>query len=449
MADTTKTLRTLSCHVLTFFCDDEDASALTVLIRGVRFHIIVDATRLKDNGHEALLTDYLSLLQDFRNSEIEGDCPSTTVGQATTAANIEEKVDPFGKSDSKTSDAEDDKDSAIDLSADRKTRSQSNTLETSVDTDDAESRLQNWILSFFNEETNHLAPADSKVEEPSLKQWYCATTYFFDLEADKDCLKPRRLEDTSELKDRIQELIPRLAMPKYIQNMGLPWVNAKDITVLSEVSEPTPVHPGLVRAGDELQFFKPADPDQPQAIKREIKILHNIAKLGLHHKIRVPRLLGLVAYEDNSTEIMGILLSNISDPKPLTTLLSSDVPENQRLRWADDSKDMVKILHENGFVWGDAKADNFLVDENNDLWIIDFGGSYTEGWVNPELAETKDGDKMGIEKIVDALVDLDENTFDPEDEEEGDSDYVPQARKRKHDAAEPSEHLGGKKARKG
>jgi len=71
-------------------------------------------------------------------------------------------------------------------------------------------------------------------------------------------------------------------------------------------------------------------------------------------------------------------------------------------------------LHENGIVWGDAKADNFMVDKNDHLWIIDFGGSYTDGWVDPEFMETVEGDAMGVTRIVNALHDPNANAWDGE-----------------------------------
>jgi hypothetical protein len=58
---------------------------------------------------------------------------------------------------------------------------------------------------------------------------------------------------------------------------------------------------------------------------------------------------------------------------------------------------------EHDIIWGDAKADNFMVDKNDELWIIDFGGSYTEGWVDPELSDTLEGDEQGLEKVQEAL----------------------------------------------
>jgi len=65
-------------------------------------------------------------------------------------------------------------------------------------------------------------------------------------------------------------------------------------------------------------------------------------------------------------------------------------------------------------VFGDAKTDNFLVDRGNHLWVINFGGSYIEGWVDPEIKETGEGegDNTGIENCVNALHDPVERIWD-------------------------------------
>ena len=80
---------------------------------------------------------------------------------------------------------------------------------------------------------------------------------------------------------------------------------------------------------------------------------------------------------------------------------------------------MVKALHSNGITWGDAKADNFLVEgtEEEKLWMIDFGGGFTEGWVQAEQCETQQGDKEGIGKIVGGLQDPEGATYGSSDEE--------------------------------
>jgi tRNA A-37 threonylcarbamoyl transferase component Bud32 len=169
-----------------------------------------------------------------------------------------------------------------------------------------------------------------------------------------------------------------------------------------------------------MYFFKPVAADQPDAVGREIRILRKLEKLNL--EVKAPRLLGFVAYGNSKTETMGLLLENIEAPILLTKLLSSSIPEEQRLEWSRTCETYIKTLHEHEIVWGDAKADNFIVDTSSSLWIIDFGGSYTEGWVDPEISETIEGDDMGFEKMQAALKGPDKNTVDlglVEDEEEG------------------------------
>ena len=42
-------------------------------------------------------------------------------------------------------------------------------------------------------------------------------------------------------------------------------------------------------------------------------------------------------------------------------------------------KGTLETLHHRNIIWGDAKAENILVDLDDNAWIIDFGGSYTPG----------------------------------------------------------------------
>lgn len=61
------------------------------------------------------------------------------------------------------------------------------------------------------------------------------------------------------------------------------------------------------------------------------------------------------------------------------------------------------MLHYQSIIWGDAKADNILIDTQDNAWIIDFGGSYTLGWVDAEKAGTIEGDMQGLAKIMDII----------------------------------------------
>lgn len=61
-----------------------------------------------------------------------------------------------------------------------------------------------------------------------------------------------------------------------------------------------------------------------------------------------------------------------------------------------------------------------MVDKNGDLFIIDFGGSYTEGWVDPELMESEEGDNQGVRRLVNGLTDPEHNTIAYEEDVDGD-----------------------------
>lgn len=188
--------------------------------------------------------------------------------------------------------------------------------------------------------------------------------------------------------------------------------------ILSTSDYPPPLHPTRVRKSDsekQTYFLKLVDSSQHSPVKREIKLLLEAEKQGLCEQIHIPKLEAFVSIDQSKTKILGFLLSDIPSPTPLTTLLNSDVDECKRQRWADEVRRTTDLLHQHAIIWGDAKADNFLVDTDDELWIIDFGGSYTEGWVDPDLNETREGDEMGVRKIVDALRDPDEDAEEVEE----------------------------------
>jgi hypothetical protein len=377
-------------QILHFTYDEEDSCSLTVLVNDVRFHIIVDPKDLQKSREKPLYYDYLEKICGLRDAEQREEDEA-------------EKQQLVGKGEKK--EHSEDKDSAVDVASD----------ETSDDDQDSSSaavELRNWILSAFGDVTSQCAPPDREPIESTLYDWYHGPTYFYSLQIKAGELTPELLETTNDLNARIENLVPRLKMPKYIQSLDLPWLNAHDLTVHSEVSLPEPAHPGKLTDPDgNVYFFKPVVPDEPGPTKREISILQKLSALDLD--IKVPRLLGFVAFDNSKTDIMGFLLSNIEHPQPLTKLLKASVPRAKRAEWSQKSETYVQTLHENNIVWGDAKADNFIVDADDELWIIDFGGSYTEGWVDPELSETVEGDDMGLEKVVRALRDPEGETYDP------------------------------------
>lgn len=98
--------------------------------------------------------------------------------------------------------------------------------------------------------------------------------------------------------------------------------------------------------------------------------------------------------------VVGILLTYIENKGTLYELAPwSDCLDERRHRWAAELESLVVELHAAGLVWGDAKPHNVLVDREDRLWIIDFDGSYTHGWVDEDKKETQEGDLQGVKRI--------------------------------------------------
>ncbi|KAF5611337.1 kinase-like domain protein [Fusarium tjaetaba] len=147
-------------------------------------------------------------------------------------------------------------------------------------------------------------------------------------------------------------------------------------------------------------FFKPCN--SSVQTKRELETYKMIQAAGLDSKFNLCRVYGLVL--DEYEFVLGVLLTYIDNRGcPLSTKIAPGEPGNPppevRQRWMDQIEAAVSGLHGAGIVWGDVKAENVLVDQDNNSWVTDFGGGYTRGWVDKEVAETMEGDRMGMEKL--------------------------------------------------
>ncbi|CAK7231635.1 hypothetical protein SBRCBS47491_007997 [Sporothrix bragantina] len=160
------------------------------------------------------------------------------------------------------------------------------------------------------------------------------------------------------------------------------------------------------------------------------------AQLSAH--VRVIRLVGIVwleeyAYASDEDKdgnpvaypesllgpVGGLLLTYVSEG--WDRLLTSRVwgsPPAMLQHWTDQVRETVTTLHKAGIVWGDAKPENVMVDGNNDAWLIDLGGGFTEGWVDEDKAGTKEGDLQGVAKIEEYLKDDDRFEIISDEEQE-------------------------------
>ncbi|KAG5658598.1 hypothetical protein KAF25_010779 [Fusarium avenaceum] len=143
-------------------------------------------------------------------------------------------------------------------------------------------------------------------------------------------------------------------------------------------------------------FFKPCN--SGVQIKQELKSYKMIHAAGLDSQLYLCHMYGVVM--DDCNFILGLLLTYIDNgDRPLSTRIHPDDPDDPpaeiRERWVGQLDDTLSGLHKAGIVWGDVKAENVLVDKDNNAWISDFGGGYTKGWVDKEIAGTVKGDLMG------------------------------------------------------
>jgi hypothetical protein len=154
-----------------------------------------------------------------------------------------------------------------------------------------------------------------------------------------------------------------------------------------------------VEGCESFLFFKLYDWGDSRSAKHELDTYAKIKQADLVH-LRTSKMFGLV--HSDSGLLLGLLLYYIDcEASTLQRAVRSTVPLSMRQYWAAEVTETLKRLHESGIVWGDAKPENILVDTQKCPWIIDFGGGYTQGWVQKDLAGTIEGDRQGLSKIVD------------------------------------------------
>lgn len=101
----------------------------------------------------------------------------------------------------------------------------------------------------------------------------------------------------------------------------------------------------------------------------------------------------------------GVRLSQVlalNEAKRQTSGQTSEIPRQTRQKWAAQIGDAVESLHRLGLIWGNGKLSNIIISgsgddsagDDGDAWLIDFGGGWTRGWVDADLADTVEGDKQ-------------------------------------------------------
>lgn len=129
---------------------------------------------------------------------------------------------------------------------------------------------------------------------------------------------------------------------------------------------------------------------------RESDFIHEVSTLQQCSHPNIVRLVGLEVNEEEKVE--GMVIDYIENARSLRDI--SSISAELCDKWTGQIKHAIEYLHHKGLVWGDAKAANILIDEQDNAVLIDFGGGFTDGWVDMENHNTVRGDFQGTERII-------------------------------------------------
>ncbi|KAE8397665.1 hypothetical protein BDV37DRAFT_276723 [Aspergillus pseudonomiae] len=239
-------------------------------------------------------------------------------------------------------------------------------------------------------------------------------------------LSPRNLEETPEVLQEYLELMEdQMTLQEYLSpetyryqvygqdgklqpKLSSQWLSVRPKVIKIECQsmvESLSQFPRKVSAAGTVYHFKPLHSGNKPSALREINIYRKLDDILPCDGIRVPALHGVVRDESGSV-LIGLLLSWIEcGTENLECILMSDMFLSSSLRekWRMQITTTVTKLHEAGIVWGDAKAANILIDSKDNAWVIDFGGGFTEDWVEKSQMDTIECDLTAVVKIEELL----------------------------------------------
>ncbi|KAG9249502.1 uncharacterized protein F5Z01DRAFT_678620 [Emericellopsis atlantica] len=129
-------------------------------------------------------------------------------------------------------------------------------------------------------------------------------------------------------------------------------------------------------------FFKAFGPGITGGpVNRERNAYKGIYTSGLGEDVHVGGLVG-IAHEHQSDSTVGLLLRYIDHRGTLYDVVDDNPGPDLRKKWAAQIEKAV----------ADSQKDN--------AWLTDFEGGYTHGWVDPDKAETVEGDLQGLQRIM-------------------------------------------------
>ncbi|KAF2106478.1 hypothetical protein BDV96DRAFT_591006 [Lophiotrema nucula] len=229
----------------------------------------------------------------------------------------------------------------------------------------------------------------------------------------QDCLFPEQFVYTLEVAGDELVPVPRDVNPdsrlvgvllpasKTLDKSTLPVYRLNDIHVrLNDDAVALPTNPRKVYIkGEGVCFFKQILVGDVSMTVTELATYAKIYAADLGEDVRISRLLGVVE-DEHTSRIVGLLLSYIDCENKTLTCAAQASERTSHDKWLSQITHSLKELHARQIVWGDVKPDNVLIDVYDDAYLVDFGGGYTNSWVDKELMNTQEGDLQGLQHIA-------------------------------------------------
>lgn len=259
-----------------------------------------------------------------------------------------------------------------------------------------------WLVNPFEPLVASFA-ADPPEGPPTLAKYFFPDTLVLTVDSEnEEFIRPRRIEP------RCDPYIPWVRVEEELAEGLNAWTKhyaPSQVEIIYDrtqdvlVKSPRRVH---IRGGKDTYFFKPfCLGGSHEMVSHELAAFEKIAMANLSPGLRICRLHGVVG-EMEGNRLLGMLLTLVDERLPLDRAKAS-ASDLLKSRWATQIKESLAELHEAGLVWGDVKPHNVLIDTQDNAWLVDFGGSYTEGWVDRDEAGTVEGGLHGLAKIQEFL----------------------------------------------
>ncbi|KAK2760790.1 hypothetical protein FQN54_002028 [Arachnomyces sp. PD_36] len=271
--------------------------------------------------------------------------------------------------------------------------------------------LEIWMAEPFLPIMKALAPTAPL--SLTLEQFYNAETFTFKLVSNDGKLSPVPLPDDTDPNAYISPKISahRLPTGHNIKSIDASAVSAAPIDDNERYFGADA--PTKVSVDGKQYHFKPVQ--IRHSFIREFRILSKLVETGLNERCRVPTISFLVHYTDDEGSIIGFLLEPIKSKRTIYLYEFEDIQPQQRQKWVAQIEELVRQLHDNDIVRGDVEPDRVLIDEEDNVWLLDFGHGYNS------VTETVEVDAQGVSRITKYLDDPEKWTTSSGDSDE-DSD---------------------------